>query len=204
MTTGRRDEWTTIVLVRHAATAWSGRRYAGRGDPPLTAAGRRSAQVLAGRLAATFPTARRIVTSPSRRAYETAAIVAARMAPIVLETDERWLEADFGDFEGRTFDEIDARDPDIAARLAAGDVDLDWPGGEAAAALFHRVSEAWAALLTDKRPTIVVSHAGPIRIALALAISRRPAEVALPAPAEAVSLEIGRARRTDPARHAGP
>jgi broad specificity phosphatase PhoE len=195
---------TTIVLVRHAATAWSGRRYTGRGDPPLTAAGRRAAEALAGRLAATSPASTRIVTSPSRRAYETAAIVAARMAPIVLETDGRWLEADFGDFEGLTCDQIDLRDPGLAARLSAGDVDIDWPRGEAAAALHQRVSEAWAGLQADPRPTIVVSHAGPIRIALALATGRRPAEVALPAPAEAVSLEIGAARRTDPARHAVP
>ena len=195
---------TTIVLVRHAATAWSGRRYAGRGDPPLTASGRRDAEVLAARLASNLPAATRIVTSPSRRANETAAIVAARMAPIVLETDERWLEADFGAFEGLTFDEIDARDPSLAARLAAGDVDIDWPGGESAMALHHRVSEAWAALLADARPTIVVSHAGPIRIALALATDRTPSEVALPAPAEAIALEMGPARRTDPARHAGP
>jgi probable phosphoglycerate mutase len=194
---------TTIVLVRHAATEWSGRRYAGRGDPTLTATGRSSAEGLAGRLASTLSDATRIVTSPSRRAYETAAIVAARMAPIVLETDERWLEADFGDFEGLTFDEINARDPGLAARLAAGEVDIDWPRGEAAVALYHRVSQAWVALLADGRPTIVVSHAGPIRIALALATDRTPSEVALPAPAEAVALETGAAPRTDPARHAG-
>jgi probable phosphoglycerate mutase len=195
---------TTIVFVRHAATAWSGRRYAGRGDPSLTAAGRRAAERLAGRLAASLPAAARIVTSPSRRAYETASIVARRLAPVVLETDERWLEADFGDFEGLTFDQIEVRDPGIAARLAAGDVEIDWPGGEAALALQQRVSDAWAALLADPRPTIVVSHAGPIRIALALATGRTPAEVALPALAEAVALEVGSARWTDPARQAGP
>jgi probable phosphoglycerate mutase len=195
---------TTIVLVRHAATAWSGRRYAGRGDPPLTAAGRRSAEALAGRLAAKLPAGTRIVTSPSRRAHETAAIIAGRMAPAVLETDERWLEADFGDLEGLTFVEIDARNPDLATRLAAGDVEIDWPAGEAAAALHDRVAAAWAELLAEERPTIVVSHAGPIRIAVSLATGRSPKEVALPAPAEAVVLEVGPARRTDPARHAGP
>jgi len=126
------------------------------------------------------------------------------MAPIVLETDERWVEADFGDFEGLTFDEIDARDPGLAARLAAGEVDIDWPGGEAARALVERVSEAWAALLADAQPTIVVSHAGPLRIALALATDRAPSEVALPAPAEAVALETGPVRPTDRARAAGP
>lgn len=195
---------TTIVFVRHAATAWSGRRYGGRGDPPLSAAGRRTAEALAARLAATVPQGVRIVTSPSRRAYETAAILAARMAPAVLETDPRWMEARFGAAEGLTFSEIDARYPDLAARLAAGDAGIDWPEGEAASALQDRVAEAWAAILAAERPTVVVSHAGPIRIAVALATRRAPVEVPLSAPAEAVTLEVGTADRTGVCRRAAP
>ena len=67
---------TTIVLVRHAATAWTGRRYGGGDDPPLSDAGRRSAEALAIELADTLPAGIRIVASPSRRAYETATILA--------------------------------------------------------------------------------------------------------------------------------
>jgi probable phosphoglycerate mutase len=195
---------TTIVLVRHAATASSGRRYAGRGDPPLTAAGRRSAEALADRLAAKLPAGTRIVSSPSRRAHETAAIIAGRMTPAVPEIDERWLETDFGDLEGLTFDEVAARYPGLATRLAAGDLEIDWPGGETAMALKDRVAAAWAELPVSERPTVVVSHAGPIRIAVALATGRLPAEVALPSPAEAVTLEVEPASRTEPARRAGP
>jgi ribonuclease H / adenosylcobalamin/alpha-ribazole phosphatase len=181
---------TTMVLVRHAATAWSGRRYCGRGDPPLSAAGRRSAEALAERLGGTLPTAMRIVTSPSRRAFDTATLLAARAAPAALETDARWLEADMGDVEGCTFDQLGARYSELAARLAAGAVAVDWPGGESAAALHERVRAAWAAVLATQRPTIIVSHAGPIRIALALASGRAPAEVPLPDLAEAITLEI--------------
>ena len=35
-----RAEVAGIILVRHASTAWTGRRYCGRSDPPLSAAGR--------------------------------------------------------------------------------------------------------------------------------------------------------------------
>ena len=38
------------VLVRHAATTWSGRRYCGRSDPSLSTAGRAAARALAATL----------------------------------------------------------------------------------------------------------------------------------------------------------
>ncbi len=195
---------TTIVLVRHAATAWSGRRYSGQGDPSLSAAGRRSAEMLASRLASTLPPGIRIVASPSRRAHETAALLAIRIAPVVLETDARWMEADLGDVEGLTFDEIAARFPELAARLASGDVDIDWPGGETARALQDRVAAAWAAILTADRPTVIVSHAGPTRIGVALATGRAPVDVQLLGPAEAITLEVGTAEPSRSARGAAP
>jgi alpha-ribazole phosphatase len=146
----------------------------------------------------------RIVTSPSRRAHETAALLAVRLAPAAVETDERWMEADLGDVEGRTFDEVAARFPELAVRLAAGDVEIDWPDGETAAALLDRVAAAWASILAADRPTVVVSHGGPIRIALALATGRATVEVPLSGPAEAVMLEVGIADPTGPIPHAAP
>ncbi len=204
---------TTVVLVRHASTDWSGRRYCGHADPPLSTEGRREAEALAERLESTLPAGVRIVTSPSRRAHDTATILARRLAPAVIDVDERWMETDVGEAEGLTFDEVAARFPDLADRLAAGDADIDWPGGETGVALAERVAAAWAALLTDDAPTIVVSHAGTLRIAQALATGRSPAEVPFPGTAEAVFLEVDgagpspgatglRKRRTPPRRDA--
>jgi broad specificity phosphatase PhoE len=181
---------TTIVLVRHAATDFSGRRYSGRGDPPLSADGRREAEALAERLQTVLPAGVRIVTSPSRRAHDTAAILATRLAPAVIDVDERWMETDVGEAEGLTFDEVAARYPDLAVRLASGDAEIDWPGGETASALSERVAGAWAALLVDRGPTVVVSHAGTLRIAQALATGRPPIDVPFPGTAEAVFIEV--------------
>ena len=181
---------TTIVLVRHTATAWSGQCYSGRGDPPLSDAGRRAGEDVAARLASRLPAGIRIVTSPSRRAHDTAALLASRVTPSVLEVDERWQEVDVGDAEGLTFDEVDAQYPDLAARLASGEIEIDWPGGETAAALHERVLGAWIEILATERQTVVVSHAGPIRLAIAFATGRDPREVALPAPAEAIELDV--------------
>ncbi|HEV8402459.1 MAG TPA: histidine phosphatase family protein [Candidatus Limnocylindrales bacterium] len=181
---------TTIVLVRHASTDLSGKRYSGRGDPPLSADGRREAEVLARQLETRLPAGVRIVTSPSRRAHDTATILATRLAPAVIDVDERWLETDVGEVEGLTFDEVAARYPELADRLVAGDAEIDWPGGETGSALAERVAGAWAALLTDAVPTIVVSHAGTLRIARALATGLPAMDVPFPGTAEAVFLEV--------------
>jgi len=95
-----------IILVRHASTSWSGVRYCGISDPPLSPTGLAEARRLAERLAPDLPPDCRIVSSPSRRALATASAIAdAARAPGV-SIDPRWQEADVGVAEGRTFDEL--------------------------------------------------------------------------------------------------
>ncbi len=168
---------TTIVLVRHAPTAWSGVRYCGRADPPLTDSGLALATDLAVALAPLLPEGVRIVSSPSRRARETATALALALAPTSIDVDERWQEVDVGLAEGRTFDELTVLEPDLATALAAGDGEIDWPGGETAQELSVRVRAAWASVLAAGRPTVVVSHGGALRVAGALATGRSPSEI---------------------------
>lgn len=175
----------TIALVRHASTAWSGTRYAGRSDPPLDPAGVQAAERLGQALHGTIGLADRIVTSPLLRARATAEAI-RRATGAAIDVDERWQEADFGAAEGGTFGELSTRWPDLARRLAAGETDIDWPGGETASAFDRRVRAAWQDLGADPRPTVVVAHAGSLRIALALAAGRTPSEMWLPAPASIV------------------
>lgn len=181
---------TDIVLVRHASTSWTGRRYCGRSDPPLSAAGLAAAISLAAALAPTLPPDVLILTSPARRARATAAVIAAAAGVTDVEVDERWREADFGIAEGRTFDELAALEPDLAAALAGGITAIDWPGGDTAAQLGRRVSAAWTALVARGRPALVVSHAGPIRDALGLAHALPTDAVGLLEPATSVRVEV--------------
>jgi broad specificity phosphatase PhoE len=84
-----------------------------------------------------------------------------------LEVDERWLEVDVGRMEGRTFAEMEALDPLLGARLAAGALDVDWPGGEQFTELEARVILAFDdARGRPARPVVVVTHAGPIAVLL--------------------------------------
>ena len=96
----------TIVLVRHASTAWSGVRYCGRSDPPLSSTGVDEALRLAESLAGDLPPGTRVVSSPSRRATATAAAIVEAAGLATVAIDDRWREADLGIAEGRTFDEL--------------------------------------------------------------------------------------------------
>jgi len=192
---------TEIALVRHGATTWSGRRYCGRSDPPLRPAGLAAVAALAAALGPTLPPDVLIVTSPARRARQTAAAIAtaAGVDESEVEVDERWSEADFGIAEGRTFDELAAIAPDIAAALVRGETAIDWPGGESAAALSARIEGAWTDLTARARSAVVVSHAGSIRHAVALARSLPATAVPLLESASFIRLEIA----AEPAESAG-
>jgi broad specificity phosphatase PhoE len=196
---------TTVVLVRHAATAWSGVRYLGRADLPLTPEGIEATRIMAAGLATSVPAGVRIVASPSGRALATAEIIRAALdgdTPAI-ETDARWAEADVGEAEGLTFAEVEERFPSLALQLLDAETDIDWPGGETGTTFHERIAAALTAVLIAERPTIVVSHAGPIRAAIALATGRAAGEIAFPAPGEAIRLEIDGARPVNEGEGAG-
>ena len=179
-----------IILVRHASTAWSGVRYCGVSDPPLSPTGLAEASRLAESLAADLLADARIVCSPSRRAVATASTIATTARLPGVELDARWREADVGVAEGRTFDELSGIAPEVAATLAAGELRIDWPGGEPHALLAARVAAAWADLVADGRPAVVVTHAGPLMHACAMAEGRELDRDDLIAPATARWIEV--------------
>jgi len=179
-----------IVLVRHAATSWSGVRYCGISDPPLSPTGLADAKRLAASLARDLPPDVLVVSSPSRRAVATAsAIVDAVRLPGV-ELDARWREADVGIAEGRTFDELGGLAPSLATALARGDLEIDWPGGETHASLAARVADAWADLTALGRPAVVVTHAGPFMHARAIAEGRSISREDLVEPAAYCRIQV--------------
>jgi ribonuclease H / adenosylcobalamin/alpha-ribazole phosphatase len=154
---------TTTLLLRHGQTALSAeRRFAGRGDIPLTDIGLAQAAAAAARLAQ-----RRginlIVTSPLRRAAQTAAAVAdATGAQIDVDAD--LAETDFGSWEGLTFAEVMARSPDELTAWMT-DADAAPPGGESFADVAVRVGAALDRLLErhQGQTVVVVSHVTPIK-----------------------------------------
>ncbi len=186
----------TLYLVRHARTRWSGARYCGRTDLPLSDEGQAEARAAAGWLGARGGHPPRIVSSPRARAMESAQIIAAPWMRAV-ETDARLREADFGDAEGLTFAELEQSWPELARRLGAsdlaphlgaGDLGIDWPNGERARDLSARVAEFWHERTGGgvDEDLVVVTHGGPARHLLTLVDAANPTALV---PAEIVALE---------------
>ena len=154
---------TTTLLLRHGQTALSvERRFAGRGDIPLTDVGLEQAAAAAARLA------RRgnidlVLTSPLLRARQTASAVADAVG-VPLAEDVDLAETDFGSWEGLSFGEVMARWPDEMAAWMA-DADAAPPGGESFAAVAVRVDAALDRLLAayQGQTVVVVSHVTPIK-----------------------------------------
>jgi probable phosphoglycerate mutase len=98
---------TELWLVRHGETEWSlSGQHTGRTDIPLTAHGRERAVELGKFLAGTKFAAVRC--SPLRRARETCEIAGFGDVAVVDEGLQEW---DYGVYEGRTTEEIQAEIP---------------------------------------------------------------------------------------------
>lgn len=162
-----------ITLVRHVATDWSGIRYCGRTDAPLSRAGREQLASLVAYLRSVVSDPPAVVSSPASRCRETATAIASALGAEV-SLDERLREIDFGDAEGLTFAEVERRWKPLAERLAAGDGRADWPHGESWRAFAERVRAAWTELAESSSETIVVTHGGPLRSLLELALPTWP------------------------------
>ncbi len=155
-----------LILVRHGRTAANASGLLqGRLDNPLDAEGRRQARGLA----ASLPVVDRIVASPLLRARQTAAALPVGSGGI--DVDERWVELDYGEFDGRRFSDLP---PGVWERWM-DDPDFRPPGGETLRELRARVWEACDDLAAEAatRDVVVVSHVSPIKAAVAWALGTR-------------------------------
>ncbi|MFI6496665.1 histidine phosphatase family protein [Nonomuraea typhae] len=167
---------TSLLLLRHGETPLSvERRFSGLGDAELTANGLAQAAAAADRLAREPYRLDVIVSSPLKRARQTAEAVAAR-TDLTVEVDEDLRETDFGAWEGHTFTEIQRRWPDeLAAWLA--DPSVAPPDGESFAEAGRRVHRVRDRLVEQHlgKTVLVVSHVTPIKMLLRFALMAPPA-----------------------------
>ncbi|HEY2381905.1 MAG TPA: histidine phosphatase family protein [Terriglobia bacterium] len=126
----------TLILVRHGLTDWNvERRYQGRFDIPLNAAGRAQAETLKEQLKS-IPFDH-LYSSPLRRALETASIIAGGQT---IECDDRLAEIDHGVWQGKTHDEIAALWPRDWQTWNTDPGNFTPPGGESVSDLRSRVN----------------------------------------------------------------
>jgi probable phosphoglycerate mutase len=156
-----------VYIARHGQTVWNAEsRLQGQADTDLNPLGREQATRNGYRLAEFVhnPEDFDFVASPMRRTRETMERIRMAMGldPQAYRTDPRLVEMSFGDWQGFTFPELEAR------HLGSGrERRLDkWnflPPGEGAESyqmLLERVKPWFDAL---DRPTVCVTHGGVVR-----------------------------------------
>jgi glucosyl-3-phosphoglycerate phosphatase len=153
-----------LLLVRHGATAWNREgRFQGHLDPTLDDEGRTEARLLAERLRAD-PDCRpaRIVSSPLRRALETAEILADGSA---VGRDRRLMEIGQGEWEGRTHRELVEADSTRYQAWREKSGGATPPGGESIDHALRRIGQAIDDALAEPGwPLCIVSHGGILRL----------------------------------------
>lgn len=149
-----------LLLIRHALPS---RTQVGEGsDPELTEAGREQARRLPDALQR-FPLSR-LVSSPQRRAVQTAEPVAKARA-LAIDVDERLAEYDRGHSHYLPIEQVRAERPEDWARMAAGEL----PAAVDVGAFRRRVRGALGEIVVgaDHADTVAVfSHGGVINVIL--------------------------------------
>jgi alpha-ribazole phosphatase len=150
-----------LILVRHCEPQEDARGLCyGRLDIGLSDAGRQHAERLATSLRQHDWDA--VYSSPRLRARETAVAV---NRDVVIDDDLR--EIDFGDLEGRSYEEIAETDPELYRAWMERPTTVHFPGGESFAELKVRALEALDRIRAAHGAAVVVTHGGVLRAGLA-------------------------------------
>lgn len=161
----------TLYLVRHGVTVWGeGGRIQGQSDAPLSERGREQARAAARRLKSLSPFDA-LYSSDLGRAAATAEEISKALG-LPLAFDSRLREIDFGKFEGLEMEEAERLYPEEFKAWREDPVHNRPPGGERLEALLSRVSN-FVEELRERHPkgrVIAVSHGGPIRAMVLLAL----------------------------------
>ncbi len=190
-----------LIFLRHGETPYNAEsRLQGQRDIPLAARGRDQARAVGRTLRARvgaeidrLEAADAFVASPLERARETMELARAAMGlpPKRYRLDASLMEVAFGDWEGLTWPEVQARDPGGVRARRANRWGAVPPGGESYAMLAERLSAFLGSLAGD---AFIVAHGGVARALMTL-IAGVPGEVAAETPivqGRAIAFEQGR------------
>lgn len=150
----------SLYFIRHGQTDWNAElRLQGQRDIPLNDTGRTQAARNGRKLGhiITQLDLYEFVASPLSRTRETMEIVRRQMdlPPQEFRTDPMLKEINYGDWEGFTMDELNAKKPDAVEARSADKWNSNAHGGESYAMLSDRALE-W--LRSVSRDSVIVSH----------------------------------------------
>ena len=151
-----------VAFMRHGPTVWNAaKRLQGRADIGL--AERTFGYLKARRLPREFA-GWRVLCSPLMRCRQTAEVLG-----LAAETEPRLVEMDWGEYEGKSVDQLRTTvGPAFAANEARG-LDFLPPGGESPRMVQARLLPLLAEIAADGRDTLCVAHRGVFRAVYAAA-----------------------------------
>jgi probable phosphoglycerate mutase len=156
-----------LYLVRHGETDWNAeRRFQGQADIPVNAKGHIQAVRNGRRLAELEAEVERLdfVASPLSRTRETMRLLRSALGldPDAFRTDARLMELHFGDWQGSTLAELEARTPGSTAAREHDKWNFLPPGADAESyEMLSRRVDCW--LSEQTRAAVCVTHGGVIR-----------------------------------------
>lgn len=156
-----------LILLRHGRTPVNaGGRLQGRMDTALDDVGLLQAEAAGRWIRTQFPGVR-VVSSPLQRAFVTAGHISQDVT-----VDERFIELDYGSWDGLALPEV----PQDEWKSWRTDPSFRPPGGETLLELDARVRPALESLVEEARTghVVVVSHVSPIKSAVTWALGAGP------------------------------
>lgn len=139
---------TKLYIVRHGQTEYNSKKmWIGRTDAPLDETGEIQARKLAEKLAETDFEA--IYTSPLLRAVNTAAPIAKLHKNVNLKMNYGLAERDFGEWECKTREEIEAECPEMFNRENDDWFYIKTPCGESMEQVYKRSTETADKILSQ-------------------------------------------------------
>ena len=158
-----------VLLVRHGLTESTGSVLYGRTPGnDLSSAGRDQADAVAERIGALSDRVRFVVSSDIERTQQTAAPIASALG-LEVTTDDRLLEADFGEWTNQKLDDL--RKKPEWPMVQNSPSTFRFPGGESFLEMQNRMATAvhhWAGLAAGGA-VVLVSHADLIKTYVAFA-----------------------------------
>ncbi len=154
---------TKVYLTRHGETEWNRQgRFQGSKNSELTDKGILAAELLASRIEEINLDC--IVSSPLKRAYNTAEIVRGNKNIDIIKHNG-FKEINLGDFEGMRWDEIHEKHGEVIGRITEDPFNNRYPNGENLMEFYSRVEAALKEVIEKCRnkSILIVAHGGTIK-----------------------------------------
>lgn len=139
----------TLYLVRHGEPELTG-VLLGATDAALSEAGRATMSALE------LPVDVEVVYTSTRKRATESARIAARGRPVIVLRDLD--EIDYGEWDGRSWDDVEKADPGLAARKLRNWTGTNIPGGEPWRVFTARVDRALEHIRSGPLPAAVIGH----------------------------------------------